>query len=67
MRNIESEGSGKSLEDYIREFHYRPFDFQHLFYFDGFVQVTARERCEHLKGNEYKEIALIVGRSGIEY
>ncbi len=61
LNNLKKE---TTLDKYIRIFHYRPFDFQHLFYFDGFVQVPARDRSEHLEGNESDEIALIVGRSG---
>ncbi|GAH54118.1 unnamed protein product, partial [marine sediment metagenome] len=48
----------------IRKIHYRPFDFQYVFYMDGFVQITCRERAEHLKGNSSGELALIIGRSG---
>ncbi|MHA1667750.1 MAG: type ISP restriction/modification enzyme [Candidatus Heimdallarchaeaceae archaeon] len=56
--------SNKKIEEYIRRIHYRPFDFQYIFYQEGFVQITARERAEHLKGNDSKEFALVVGRSG---
>ncbi len=56
--------SNKKVEEYIRRIHYRPFDFQYIFYQEGFVQITARGRAEHLRGNESEELALVVGRSG---
>ena len=56
--------SNKRKEEYLRKIHYRPFDFQYVFYQEGFIQITARERAEHLNGNESGELALVVGRSG---
>jgi len=64
LANLRQIDDAKLQEEYFRIIHYRPFDFQYLFYFDGFVQVPARERCEHLKGNSSNEYALVVGRSG---
>ena len=56
--------SKKSIADYVRKFHYRPFDFQYLFYFKGFVQVPAKKRAAHLKESNPEEFGLVVGRSG---
>jgi predicted helicase len=64
QKYMENLRSGDPIEKHIRKFHYRPFDFQYLFYFDGFVQVPARGRSDHLKSNKSEGLAFVVGRSG---